>query len=229
MPARRSESPRPTLTLPSRSKHEAIILATLGPPARMISGSKTAYRDRYPEHLTIFDANVCLGEAKIWHGDLDLTLDEPLVLALASETGQVVHVLRELDGRFTHEERPRTHEAAYSAATTGHTSFDPAHSERRADGRLYARPLPARPRWLRPNRPGPWRFWKVDTHASSQRPPRDHTPRASFASASAVHPGRGRCSCSDCTAGRAKRGARGSSGAGTRPAIEYGRRSWAVV
>ena len=50
-----------------------MVLATLGPRGRMISGSKTGYRDRHPDHLPVFNANVCFGSSKVWHGDLDLT------------------------------------------------------------------------------------------------------------------------------------------------------------
>jgi hypothetical protein len=129
----------------------------------MISGSKTAYRDRYPDHLPVFNANVCLGPAKIWHGDLDLTTDEPKVLELASRTGEIAYVLYEHDGRFQQEHQPLVARAVYSAAPTGHTMFDPREAERRADGQLYVRPYPRPPRWRAPGRPRLWRFWNVST------------------------------------------------------------------
>lgn len=74
-------------------RYEQAILSTLGPPVRMISASKTGYRDRHPDHLPVFNANVCLGAAKIWFGDIDLTLDEPKLLDLASCTGHITSLL----------------------------------------------------------------------------------------------------------------------------------------
>nr|HPI82220.1 hypothetical protein [Candidatus Paceibacterota bacterium] len=41
---------------------------------RMISGSKSGYRDRYPENLVVFNANIVTKKrGKVWHGDLDVT------------------------------------------------------------------------------------------------------------------------------------------------------------
>jgi hypothetical protein len=121
------------------AKHNEAILATLGPPGRMIGASKTAYRNHHPDHLTIFNANVCLAHAKVWWGDLDLTLDESRVLDLASQAGETLTVLYESDGRFEHEDVPLIAEAVYSAAPSGHTMVDSTIGERGGDGRLYVR------------------------------------------------------------------------------------------
>jgi hypothetical protein len=59
--------------------HHEAILATLGQACRMIATSKTSYREDNPDHLTVFNANVCLGRGKVWLDDIDLTLDESLV------------------------------------------------------------------------------------------------------------------------------------------------------
>lgn len=111
----------------------------------------------------MFNANVCFGSSKVWHGDLDLTLDEAMLVELAAGTGQITSVLYESDGRFGHEDDPRIEEAVFSAAPTGHTMFDPVRAERRPDGRLYVRPRPRPPRWHWPARPRLWRFWKIST------------------------------------------------------------------
>ena len=139
------------------TRHEAAILVTLGPPGRMIGPSKTGYRDECPDHLPIFNANVCLGVGKVWWGGLDLTVNEQALADLASATEEIVSVLYEHDGRFRHEQRPLITEAVYSAAPSGHNLVDPDVAERRADGRLYARAQPRPPRWRRPARPRLWR------------------------------------------------------------------------
>lgn len=153
------------------TEFEEDILATLGPPGRMIAWSKTAYHEHHPTNLPVFNANVCLGSSKIWHGDLDLTRDEPLLLELAARTGQITSVLYESDGRFRHEDEPLTDKAVFSAAPTGHTRFDPQHAERGPDGHLYIRPYPRPPRWRRPARPRLWRFWKISTASERSRNP----------------------------------------------------------
>lgn len=145
----------------------------------MISGSKTGYRDRHPDHLPVFNANVCLGASKIWHGDLDLTLDEPTLLELAARTGQITSVLYESDGRFQHEDQPLVAGAVFSAAPTGHTSFDSVQAERRPDGRLYVRLRPRPPRWHWPTRPRLWRFWRLSAQTELSRNP-DGTQTSRF-------------------------------------------------
>jgi hypothetical protein len=151
------------------ARYEQAITRSVGPAGRIISGSKSGYRDRYPDHLPVFNANVCLGSSKVWHGDLDLTLDEPKLLELAAHTGQITYVLYEHDGRFRHEDHPLINDAVYSAVPSGHTMFDPRQAERRVDGQLYARPYPRPPRWRVPARPQLWRFWKISTETERPR------------------------------------------------------------
>ena len=79
----------------------------LGPMGRMISSSKSGYRDRYPNHLVIFNANVCTLEGKHWFGDLDLTKDKDALADLAQTIGEEVFVLFEMDGRFENEDSPK--------------------------------------------------------------------------------------------------------------------------
>ena len=79
----------------------------LGMSGRMISGSKSGYRDRHPNHLAIFNANVCTLEGKQWFGDLDLTKDRETLASLAQEIGEEVFVLFEMDARFENESSPK--------------------------------------------------------------------------------------------------------------------------
>ena len=74
---------------------------------RMISGSKSGYRQKFTENDVVFNANIILENyGKIWYGDLDLTLDAEKLNKIANELGQTIYVLREMDGRFEHENDP---------------------------------------------------------------------------------------------------------------------------
>lgn len=73
--------------------------------ARMIGGSKTLYRMNHPNDEIYFNANIfTLSDGKIWHGDLNYTLDQEILLKIASEIGKDLYILREHDGRFDNEE-----------------------------------------------------------------------------------------------------------------------------
>jgi hypothetical protein len=72
-------------------------------PARMVGYSKSIYRRENPENEVIFNANIFTSEGKIWHGDLDLTLDSGKLQLIANEVGESIFVLREGDGRFQKE------------------------------------------------------------------------------------------------------------------------------
>ena len=88
------------------------LLYKLGWPGRMISASKSGYREQYPDNLSIFNANVCTDEGKIWWGDIDVTLSKEDLINLAVGTGKTVYVLYEMDGRFENEDNPKIEEAA---------------------------------------------------------------------------------------------------------------------
>lgn len=72
---------------------------------RMISVSKSRYREMYPDNTVYFNANIfTLSDGKIWWGDIDLTLDREKLKLIASELGEDLFILREMDGRFENEE-----------------------------------------------------------------------------------------------------------------------------
>jgi hypothetical protein len=160
-------------------RHDSVLvaealLATVGPGGRMISFSKSRYREAHPEHLAVFNANICLSPArKVWHGDLDLTVDEPLLLDLARRTGTIVYVLYEFDGRFKNADEPLIEEAVYSVTPSGHTEFGHVYIERAADGTLRLRKLPRQRRRrfvFTFGRPRLLRFWLWETqHVAPQR------------------------------------------------------------
>ena len=126
-----------------RSHIEAALQATLGPSGRLISWTKHRYAEQHADHVPIFNANVALSPVvKVWHGDLDLTVDEPLLLDLARRTGRIVYVLDERDGRFQHELAPLVGDAVYSATPSGHSRYRYEEITRAHDGSLRRRRAP---------------------------------------------------------------------------------------
>lgn len=74
---------------------------------RMISGSKSGYSRKYPDHLVLFNANIFSEDGnKVWFGDLDLTLDSKKLIDIHLELDVNLYVLREMDGRFDNEKNP---------------------------------------------------------------------------------------------------------------------------
>ncbi len=72
---------------------------------RMISHSKSKYRERYPYNPQIFfNGNIFIKEKnqfkKIWYGDLDLAFDGEILKKVAKENNIILYVVPEHDGRF---------------------------------------------------------------------------------------------------------------------------------
>lgn len=92
-----------------------VLETTVGFQGRMITGSKSGYRKALPENAAVFNANLVVpdgeGFNKIWHGDLDLTLDGEKILKLSKEIQLPIYVLREMDARFNTEEEPKVENA----------------------------------------------------------------------------------------------------------------------
>lgn len=115
----------------------------LGHTGRMIGGSKSGYRRRYPTHLVAFNANLCTRSGKFWYGDVDVTLDDGKLQEIANHAGEDVYVLYEFDARFGNEDSPdfSSPVAVYSPKSSGikplvyvaspYTHIDPAEVERR--------------------------------------------------------------------------------------------------
>jgi len=71
---------------------------------RMLSSSKSAYREKYPENEVYFNANIfVLGEGKIWFGDIDITRDRQILEEISVSIGKRLFILKELDGRFEND------------------------------------------------------------------------------------------------------------------------------
>ena len=72
---------------------------------RMVCGSKSLYRDMFPDNEVYFNANIfVLGEGKIWYGDIDVTKEKEQLENVARKIGKDLYILREMDGRFGNEE-----------------------------------------------------------------------------------------------------------------------------
>lgn len=74
---------------------------------RMISGSKTGYMERNPKNKVVFNANILIpSKGKIWHGDLDITLDRENLHKVAKALEEDLYILREHDARWGNEDKP---------------------------------------------------------------------------------------------------------------------------
>jgi hypothetical protein len=104
----------------------------LGPEGRMISSSKSGYRNRFPYNLVVFNANVVAITkckltslklktkiSKIWFGDIDITVSRNQLKDLAVEEGRDILVLYEMDARFENENSPIIDNFVYKVTPDG--------------------------------------------------------------------------------------------------------------
>jgi hypothetical protein len=106
------------------TKIEMLVRAALGSHGKMISYSKSKYREDNPENLAIFNANLVLLDDKqtyhkVWHGDIDITKQKESLKELASKSNCTVIILREMDGRFEHEGNPLVEKFVYKVTPDG--------------------------------------------------------------------------------------------------------------
>ena len=74
---------------------------------RLITGSKSGYSITKPSHLVVYNANAIIRSyGKIWHGDLDLTLEWRRLRTIAEELKEPIYILWESDARFGTENDP---------------------------------------------------------------------------------------------------------------------------
>ena len=89
-----------------------LLTEKIGLSGHMISASKSSYRNRFPDHLVVFNSNICTKEdGKVWFGDIDVSLSRDLLGEISISTGRVIYVLHEMDARFENEESPLFEEA----------------------------------------------------------------------------------------------------------------------
>jgi hypothetical protein len=88
----------------------SISSSILGFEGKMISFSKSGYRQENPENLVIFNSNIIQktekGYEKIWYGDLDITLDYEKLVRISEWLDTEIFVLYEMDARFDRESDP---------------------------------------------------------------------------------------------------------------------------
>jgi len=71
---------------------------------RMLSGSKSLYWGKHPDNNVVFNGNVVIeNHGKVWYGDLDVTLEEDKLQAVANELCRDLYILSEHDARFENE------------------------------------------------------------------------------------------------------------------------------
>lgn len=76
---------------------------------RMISDSKSGYKEEHLFNTVCFNANIFIKKAevyfKIWYGDLDISLEGDILKKIAEELKTTLYVVKEMDGRFKNENR----------------------------------------------------------------------------------------------------------------------------
>jgi hypothetical protein len=84
----------------------------LGHNGKMVSLSKSDYREKHPKNFVIFNSNIVCIEGKVWYGDIDLTLSADLLREIAILSEELIYVLYEMDARFENEKSPKLERAA---------------------------------------------------------------------------------------------------------------------
>jgi hypothetical protein len=80
----------------------------LGYCGKMISSSKSMYKQNFPKNIVVFNSNICTKEdGKIWYGDIDVTLSKQTLIDLSKELNKTIYVLSEMDARFENENSPQ--------------------------------------------------------------------------------------------------------------------------
>lgn len=116
----------------------------LGMNGRMISASKSGYRDRYPRNLAMFNANVCTKEeGKLWYGDIDLTISREQLSELAKSLETDVYVLYEMDARFENEASPKLENAVVIFRQDGSCKIGKSYEEYLDSETLTRKPVNA--------------------------------------------------------------------------------------
>lgn len=73
---------------------------------RMISGSKSGYAQRKPNHKAVWSANIVTKEhGKVWWGDLDLAEDGAALQNVADKLDEPTYVVRQSSAFFGAENR----------------------------------------------------------------------------------------------------------------------------
>lgn len=108
---------------------ETVAIEILGGLGKLVSWSKSGYRERYPKNLVVFNSNVLVVHKrkflkketaeKIWYGDIDITLERENLKKLAQTLETTVVVLSESDARFANENSPLLKNFIYKVTPEG--------------------------------------------------------------------------------------------------------------
>jgi hypothetical protein len=102
---------------------EESVRTILGFQGAMISGSKSGYCRNNPDNLPVFNSNVIAviegTPQKIWFGDIDITKSISKLEELARIMETEIYVLREMDARFEHEDKPVMNRFVIKVSHTG--------------------------------------------------------------------------------------------------------------
>ena len=74
--------------------------------SRILSFSKSNYRNEHPNDLILFNANVLTTKEKVWYGDINLSQEENKLQDVAKMLCEDLYVLSESDCRFETENLP---------------------------------------------------------------------------------------------------------------------------
>lgn len=153
--------------------HARAIHRWLGPRGRLLGYQQTTVLTPSSDHLVEFNAGVWFEGGQVWWGDLDLTIDEPFLAALAAETGETVSLvwgdgeLGRLGGA------PKLGRAVYRVTPLGAVWYATPIIERLTDRRLVVRGVRRDTRRGLPARPEMWRFWRLGMRLERWAGPRE--------------------------------------------------------
>lgn len=112
-----------------------LLIQNLGASGRIISMSKSGYREKNPKNAAIFNANIVVTLRglkefeKVWYGDIDITKDEDALREIAKQSGLELYVLFEMDARFDQEENPNIGSYAFKSDAGDPLEVGPKHKD----------------------------------------------------------------------------------------------------
>lgn len=111
--------------------------ALLGHPGPAISPSQVWFNKCYPDHVAVFNANVCIApNRRIWSGDLDLTEDLRRLAVLATGLDTAVYVLQQCDWHFSDSDETTLIERAVLIVSPDGTVVHAPHIRQDEEGCL---------------------------------------------------------------------------------------------
>ncbi len=102
----------------------------LGIPGKMISFSKSGYRQHYPDNFVVFNSNICTREdGKVWYGDIDVTVSKQDLIEVAKTLNRDIYILYEMDARFENEDVPLFNNYVIKFCPNGTWTINPKYEE----------------------------------------------------------------------------------------------------